>query len=145
MSSPVRDGYAELIITPDVQLLSELAHVNGTPLFMDPLFRRRARRVEPRVQSFRARFLHWARTARHRDVLEAEELVLALLRATLQSTETRQGPNGISTSRLIRRTKEYLEGNLSNRILLSDVARETGASPAYLTDLFRRVEGVSLH
>jgi AraC family transcriptional regulator len=145
MSSPVRDGYAELIITPDVQLLSELAHVNGTPLFMDPLFRRRARRVEPRVQSFRARFLHRARTARHRDVLEAEELVLALLRATLQSTETRQVPNGTSTSRLIRRTKEYLEGNLSNRILLSDVARETGASPAYLTDLFRRVEGVSLH
>jgi hypothetical protein len=137
--------YAELIITPDVQLLSGLAHVNGTPLFMHPLFRRRARRVEPRVQSFRARFLHWARTARHRDVLEAEELVLALLRATLQSTETRQGPNGISTSRLIRRTKEYLEGNLSNRILLSDVAREAGASPAYLTDLFRRVEGVSLH
>jgi AraC-like DNA-binding protein len=30
-------------------------------------------------------------------------------------------------------------------VRLVDVAREVGTSPAYLTDLFRRVEGVPLH
>jgi AraC-like DNA-binding protein len=46
---------------------------------------------------------------------------------------------------LIRRTKEYLEATLSGRVKLADVARAVGASPAYLTDVFTRVEGASLH
>jgi AraC-like DNA-binding protein len=45
----------------------------------------------------------------------------------------------------MRRTKEFLESHLSSRILLTDIARAVGASPAYLTDLFARVEGVPLH
>jgi AraC-like DNA-binding protein len=50
-----------------------------------------------------------------------------------------------TTARLLRRTKEFLAAELSNRIVLADVGRAVGASPAYLTDLFRRLEGTSLH
>ena len=50
-----------------------------------------------------------------------------------------------SSQCLIRRTKEYLEAELASPIRLHQVGRAVGASPAYLTDLFRRVEGVSLH
>jgi AraC-like DNA-binding protein len=46
---------------------------------------------------------------------------------------------------LIRRTKEFLEATLSSSIQLTDISRAVGASPAYLTDLFSRFEGVPLH
>ena len=41
--------------------------------------------------------------------------------------------------------KEFLEANASASVRLRDVARSVGASPAYLTDVFRRVEGVPVH
>ena len=109
------------------------------------MFRRRARRVEPQLQSFRARFLHWAKGASGREELEAEELTLALLRATFQNDGRRGAPNGTATARTIRRTKEFLEANLTRRLLLPDIAAAVHVSPAYLTDLFSRVEGLSLH
>ena len=145
MSGAGCPGYAELILTPDPDVLSELAHVNGHPLSQHPLFRRRARLADPALQTFRARFLHWSRQATGDDRLQAEELVVALLRAALHSSARGATANGASTNRLIRRTKEFLEANLSGRVRLADAARAVGASPAYLTDLFSRVEGVSLH
>lgn len=42
LTGPVPGGYAELIITPDLELLSEIAHVNGRPLTEHPLFTRRS-------------------------------------------------------------------------------------------------------
>jgi AraC-like DNA-binding protein len=145
MSAPTRDGYAELIITPDLDVLSRIARESGSSLSEHPMFRRRVRRVEPQLQSFRARFLHWARYASGRDDLEAEELTLALLRATCQYDGRRRTPNGTATARTIRRTKEFLEANLTHRLQLADIAAAVHVSPAYLTDLFSRVEGLSLH
>lgn len=137
ISGPPAREYAELIITPNFEVLEE-------SLTAHPLFRRRTWRADPRMQSFRTRFLHWASSS-NRDGLEADEMVLALLRAALQQDEHRELPGSATTARLIRRTKEFLQTNLSQRILLADVARAVGASPAYLTDLFTRTEGVSLH
>jgi AraC family transcriptional regulator len=145
MSAPTRGGYAELIITPDVHVLSQIAQASGTLLSQHPMFGRRARRAEPHLQSFLARFLHWARRASGREDLEAEELVLDLLRSTLQENGWRKRSTGTATARMIRRTKEFLEANLTRRLLLADIAAAVNASPAYLTDLFSRVEGVSLH
>ena len=146
VSGPIREGYAELVITPDLEVLSEIAHISGEPLFQHPLFRRRSWRADPHLQSFGARFLHWARGASGRgEALQAEEVLLALVRCTLQQDDRREKPNGTTTTRLVRRTKEFLEANLTSRVLLADIARAVSASPAYLTDLFSRVEGVSLH
>jgi AraC-like DNA-binding protein len=50
-----------------------------------------------------------------------------------------------STRRLIARTKKFLEATFADPIRLADIAEAVGASPAYLTDVFRRVEGVPLH
>lgn len=134
-------GFAELIVTPRLEVLSEIA---GGRLFEHPLFRRRMWRADPRLQSFRTRFLHWARTPEP-DPLAAEELVLKLLRSAFQHDARRERPTGSTTARLIRQTKEVLQSHLSKRVLLTDVARTVGASPAYLTDLFSRTEGASLH
>ena len=99
----------------------------------------------PRLQSLRTRFLHWATSPSRKDSLEAQELVLALVRSALHQDGRRETSNAPTTARLIRRAKEFLEAQMSNRVLLIDVARAVGTSPAYLTDLFTRVEGLSLH
>jgi AraC family transcriptional regulator len=145
LSRPLPGCDAELIITPEFDVLSELAHANGVPLSGHPLFRRRHGLASPRLQSFRTRFLHWATETPDLDYLAAEEVVLALLRSALQEDGRRSARCGAATARLIRRTKEFLDAELSGRLLLNDVGRAVGASPAYLTDTFRRVEGISLH
>jgi AraC-like DNA-binding protein len=145
MSGPNPEGYAELIVTPDLQVLSEVAHTKGRSLAEHPLFNRRTWPADRRLQAFRARFLHWAAKAPDRDPLEAEELVLALLRSALTERGFRARPNGARTARLIRRTKELLAERLWDRMQLADISRAVGASPAYLTDVFSRVEGTPLH
>ena len=144
LSSPLPEGYAEVIITPDPGLLAELACADGAQLPSHPLFRRRSRRAEPRLQVLRARFLRWAARA-EADGLAAEEAVLALLRAALGDPAAGTGACGPATRRLVRRTQEFLEAELGHRLSLVDVGHAVGASPAYLTDVFRRAEGVSLH
>lgn len=142
ISNPVSGGYRELIITPEPSVLADIAR--GIPLRGHPLFRSRARRVQPYLQCLRARFLAWANRDSVENELAAEELVLALLRAALDADGPREAVGG-STRRLIRQTKEYLEAELASPIRLADVGRAVGASPAYLTHLFRAVEGISLH
>ena len=144
MTHPLPGGYAELIITPAPSIVSELAHRAKGTLRDHRLFRRRARRLTPRLQSFRTRFLSWASGASSVDTFAAEELVLALLRSALDDDDGVSVP-GRSTERLLRRTKAFLEAELANPIRLEDIGRAVGASPLYLTQVFRQVEGVPLH
>ncbi len=144
ISDPVATGYAELIVTPEPSVLAELSGVAYDALAAHPLFRRRSRRADPRLQVFRAHVLSWANGAPVEDPLAAEELVIALLRSALNGDMPRGEP-AASTRRLIRCAKEFLEAQLATRIRLADVARTVGASPAYLTHVFRRAEGAALH
>jgi AraC-like DNA-binding protein len=154
ISQPHPEGYAELIVTPELSVLAEIAGSDTDRLPSHPLFRRRSRLASPRLQSFRARFLSWAAGASgpgdggprtELDELMAEELVVALLRAALTDGNGHRYEARGSTDRLIRRTKAFLEAEFANPIRLADVGRAVGASPAYLTHVFRRVEGTSLH
>jgi AraC family transcriptional regulator len=143
LSNPLSTGYAELIITPEITVLSEMMQVSEAQIPRHQLFRQRSWSVDPRVQVFRTRFLYWA----HRrvvDDLEAEEGVLALLQATLQAEVSKTDFHD-STKQLVRRTKEFLEADYVHHISLTDVGRIVGASPAYLTDVFHRTEGIPLH
>lgn len=144
MSEPAAGGYAELIVTPEISTLIEIARARCSPLGAHPFFRRRTRRATPGLKAFRDRFLRWAREASGADALAAEELVIALLRTALDGG-SRGNPAGRGHARLIRRTKEFLEAELSRPLRLADIGRAVGASPAYLTDLFRRSEGIPLH
>jgi AraC family transcriptional regulator len=143
LSKPVAGGYGELIITPDTGLLSELAGVHDS-LRGHPLFRRRSRRLDASAQELRTRFLYLA-TCGDLDRLAADECIVGLLRAALRADPANSERPGRATRRLILRTKEFLESHMTACISLADVARHAGASPAYLTDVFRRVEGASLH
>jgi AraC-like DNA-binding protein len=145
VSGPVAGGYAELILTPDVEILSQIAATGRAGLFDHPLFRGRRRRATPAVQSLRATFQHLLANGSAASDLEAEELVVALLRAALDAPEAGAPPCGPATARLIRKAKEFLQERLPRPVRLVEVASAVGASPAYLTDVFRRVEGVPLH
>ncbi|HKW00541.1 MAG TPA: AraC family transcriptional regulator [Vicinamibacterales bacterium] len=136
-------GYAELIITPAPEILSEMTGVRVRDLARHPLFVRRSWRADACVHRLRASMLHRA-SAGDLDELSADEHAVALLHAALQVEVTACAPGG-RTRRLIQRTKEYLGANACARLRLRDVADAVDASPAYLTDVFRRAEGVPLH
>jgi AraC family transcriptional regulator len=70
---------------------------------------------------------------------------LDLLRTALTADAPCAHACGPTTRWLIRRVQEFLEAELAHWISLTDVGRAVGASQAYLTDVFRRVEGVPLH
>ena len=144
MREPLPGGYGDLIITPELGVLTEIANAAEARLAAHPLFRRRSHRADPCLQRQVARLVHWATHGSNRDGLAAEEMVLDLLRSALAAEPPREQPSR-SSARLIGRTKEFLTAEFASPIRLHQVGRAVGASPAYLTDLFRRVEGVSLH
>ncbi len=145
LSHPFPSGYSELILTLEPAVLAEIARTRGAQLASHPLFLRRCCRAEPRLQGLRVRLLHALAPGSGGDGLAVEELVLALLRAAFAAGAANGRSPGPATARLVRRAKEFLEAELANPVRLADVGRAVGASPAYLTDVFRRVEGTSLH
>ena len=143
VSEPLPGGFAELIITPTPEILADLLDVPAGRLSSHTLFRRRCRRADRRLQLLRARLLHEAHGGSS-DLLTAEELVVTILRCAVHTDATDREPSP-STRRLITRAKEFVEWQLTRSFRLDDVARAVGASPAYLTDVFRRFEGLPLH
>ncbi len=144
LSEPLSGGCGELVITPEPSILMEIAHAADSRLSRHSLFLRRSRRADPRLQSLRAHFLYWATGVADVDDLVAEEMTLTLLRSALVDDAPRNDPPDASR-RLILRTKEFLGAEFPHPIRLRDVGRAVGASPTYLTGLFRHVEGVPLH
>jgi AraC family transcriptional regulator len=143
LTAPAARRYGELIVTPRLDVLAEIAGTVESRLAVHAMFVRRSRRVDASVQALRARLLHASGRADPAG-LATEELVLAVLRSALGGKPPEYQPRA-TTRRLIRRTKEFVEAHLSAPLRLSDVARAVNASPAYLTDVFRRAEGVPLH
>lgn len=74
------------------------------------------------------------------DGVTADDLVMELLTAALQWRPWR-GRVSPATRRLVGRAKEYLQAHLTGAVHLTEVASAIGASAAYLTHAFRRVEG----
>jgi AraC-like DNA-binding protein len=143
LSQPVHGGYAELIATVQPELLAEILGVSERQLSSTTLFRQRSRPAARRLQRLGAECLH-QHPPESWDGLAGEEWLITFLRTALASS-TLGDVASPSTARLLRRAKEYLSANLSAPIRLTHVARAVGTSPAYLTTVFSRLEGVSLH
>ena len=141
VTQPGSPDYAELIVTPDPELLCEIAGVADDRLASHPLFRRRSRRADLDLLSMRARVLNHARSG---EPLAADEVVIGVLRRAFAAA----APIPCSTSssrKLVGRAKEYVQEHLSTPLRLRQIAGAVGASAPYLTDLFRKNEGVPLH
>jgi len=143
LDQPVTGGFAELIFTPSAPLMAELLESGEEALNARAAFRQRRRRLDPALQSFRGQFLSWAHAHPFEEPLAAEERILSLVRAALASRAPVRAPR--SPQRLVRRAKEFLEAELHRPIKLVEIGQSVGASPTYLTHLFRAVEGIPLH
>ena len=137
-----RDGCGELIVTPHPDVVAELVGSIERPC-VHPLFRRRRRRADPAVQRASARFRQLVRGG-ELDELAADELLLDLVVSALQSCHGNE-PLHPGTRRLVDRAKTFLGANFDCTLRLKDIAAAVGASAAYLTDAFRRAEGIPLH
>jgi AraC family transcriptional regulator len=143
LSQPVHGGYAELIVTIQPDLLAEMLGVPESQLAAHPLFRQRSRPAGMSLQRLGVECLH--RYSREgRNGLAGEEWMVAFLRTSFAAHAPALEVSP-STTRLLGRAKEYLSANLSAPVRLAHVARAIGTSPAYLTTVFSRLEGVPLH
>jgi AraC family transcriptional regulator len=143
LSQPVPGGYAELIVTIEPCLLAEMVGVPERHLSRHVLFRQRSRPADVRLQRLGAVCLHRSSRGGWAD-LAKEEWLIDFLRASFAAPPPALDVSP-STTRLLRRAKEYLTANLSAPVRLAHVARAAGTSPTYLTTLFARLEGVPLH
>src|SRR5262245_52570917 len=91
LSEAAKYGYGELIVTPDLTLLNALTRTAEGRLSSHPLFLRRSRRADARLQNLRARLLHTTANG-NRDPIAAEEILLDLLRCALDRDTRRLAP-----------------------------------------------------
>lgn len=129
IAHPVPGGDASLSISVAPALLEQLASMPGQQL-----------RIGPPVQATVAALRRRLPVAQ---VLEAETLTLDLLRAALALAPPPRVSQG--QRRLAERAKLAMAADPARRWTLADVAAETGGSPAYLTQVFQRVEGLPLY
>jgi AraC family transcriptional regulator len=162
VSRPVSGGYGELIVTARPDLLADLLEVPERRLADHVLFRQRSAPASAALQRRGIEFLHAAaagdaggcgdRDGSGDGGLAAEEWMVSFVRASLASAGAADAAHAgdaievsPSTLRLVGRAKTYLAANLSEPMRLERIARAAGTTPAYLTSMFRRVEGRPLH
>jgi AraC-like DNA-binding protein len=144
VSHPVVGGDASLSLCIDENLLRELS---PKPLLRDSAglaFRRQRLRIDARAQALVALLRHGL----HRGTaqpLEAESLALTLVQRALGPRTTHGSDAGIAPGRLADRVKLVLASDLTRRWTLAEIAAEVGGSPVYLTQVFRKVEGMPLY
>ncbi|CDM56986.1 MULTISPECIES: helix-turn-helix transcriptional regulator [Rhizobium] len=144
ISHPVEGGDACLDLAIDEALLAELAPKEQLQSSIPVSFHRQRRRIDPRAQALVALLRHGL----HRgaaETLEAETLVLTLVRRSLGERTSHAAGASVGRQKLVDRAKLVLSSDLSRRWTLSDIAAEVGVSPVYLTQVFQQVEATPLY
>ena len=124
-------GHASLVLTPGCELLAELD----------------SRALEELADITRpcplSLHLLCQRLRHAADALQLEELGVAIITAAVGSASSgfHCASNGLAC---VRRAKLLLHSRPTDRLGLNQVAAEVGVSPIYLTQAFKRAEGVSL-
>jgi AraC-like DNA-binding protein len=143
VSHPVDGGDASLVLTLAPDTLAALADTGGVDA-RGERFRRDRRTLSPAAQLRRAQLA--ARLARgEAGVLEAEVRLLELAReALVEAPRPRRRPTP-ATLQLVERTRLRLAQADGLRLSLARIGADVGASPVYLTQVFRDLEGVPLY
>jgi AraC family transcriptional regulator len=143
ISHPVRGGDASLdiVVTPD--LLREAAAPALSPDRRGVRFRQQRIGIDSATQVAAARLRQMLQHGRL-DPLEAEVATLSLVRRAVGAWRGAM-PVTAQRRRLVESIKLRLAGNVARRWTLGAIARDTGYSPVYLTQVFQQVEGVPLY
>jgi len=122
-------GHSSVLIAPGEEMFEQLSQ-SVAPAYAD-----RVRPCSPKVQML-------AQLLRHSsDPLMSEELGTEIVRLGFSHDRTPTRPE----TRSVRRAKELLHDRSGERVTLHEIASEVGVTPIYLTQAFRRSEGLPLY
>ncbi len=144
VSHPVAGGDACLSIAIDQELLRELSPGDQLADGAATVFRAARRAIDPRAQALVALLRHGL-TQGAIETLEAETLVLTLIRRSLGERTSHAPTSSYGRQKLVDRTKLLLATDPARRWTLAEIARAIGVSPVYLTQVFAQVEGIPLY
>ena len=144
VSHPVAGGDASLSLTLGEELLRDLAPAGSLGGGAAVAFRRQRLRIDARTQALVALVRHSLR-AKIAEPLEADGLLLTLVRRALGPTASHAAAGSAGRQKLVDRAKLILSSDLARRWTLADVAAEARCSPVYLTQVFQQVEGMPLY
>jgi AraC-like DNA-binding protein len=144
VSHPVPGGDASLALWISEPLMGELApreQIREGPALA---FRQPRLRIDPRAQALVALLRHGLHR-RAMDTLEAEALVLTLVRRSLGERTSHAPGASPGRQKLVDRAKLVLSADPARHWTLAGIAAEVGVSPVYLTQAFQQVEGTPLY
>jgi AraC-like DNA-binding protein len=144
VSHPVEGGDACLSLAISEAVLSELVPKEQLREGGGLAFRRQRRRIDPRAQALVAVLRHGLSRG-VAETLEAETLVLTLIRRALGERTSHAAGASAGRQKLVDRAKLALSADLARRWTLAEVAAEVGVSPVYLTQVFQQVEAMPLY
>ena len=145
VSHPVSGGDACLSLSIDEPWLSELVPRDHVRAGAALSFRRQRLRIDARAQALVALLRHGLQRGGIAEALEAETLVLTLVRRALGERTSHAASATAGRQKLVDRAKLILTSDLCRRWTLAEIAAEVGVSPVYLTQVFQQVEGMPLY
>jgi AraC-like DNA-binding protein len=131
-----------LLLTPCSALLESAWGCDAGRLRAQPAFSARVLPSEPRLQQAAAALGESGRRAVHCDDAVIEEAIVELLAVAAAHTGA-PPPRTRRDSALSGAVKEIVSA-CDGKLSLNDIGAQLGASPAYLTDAFRRSEGIPI-
>jgi AraC-like DNA-binding protein len=144
ISHPLEGGDRSLVVVLSEELLRELA---PAPMLISSgalRFRDQHQRIDSPAQALVALLRHGL-TNGALERLAAETRLLSLISCSL-GPRTPHEPRATGARRnLVDRVKLLLLSDLSRRWTLAEIGANVGASPVYLTQLFKLIEGVPLY
>lgn len=144
ISHPIAGGDASLSLSLEEGLLRELAPREYLRPGGDLVFRVQRVRIDPRAQALVSVLRHGLSRA-IAEPLQAETLILTLVRRALGERTSRPPGSTSGRRRLVDRAKLAISSNPARRWKLAEIAAEVGVSPVYLTQSFQQVEGLPLY
>lgn len=145
VSHPIPGGDATLTVGVDRATLLEITPPEYRQTRGRPALNRSGLRIDARTQLLAAQ-LRQRMSRRSIDRLEAESQLLQLIRHTLGDTGSHTARQGHGhTEKMADDVKLLLASDPWRRWTLAEMADKVSVTPVYLTDAFRRVEGVPLY
>ena len=144
VSHPIVGGDASLSLSLHEELLREIIPKEYLRSGNDLAFRVQRVRIDPRAQALVSLLRHGLSRA-VAEPLQAETLILTLVRRALGERTSRAPASTYGRQRLVDRAKLAISSEPGRRWQLAEIAAEVGVSPVYLTQSFQQVEGLPLY
>jgi len=144
VSHPVAGGDACLSLWVSEPVMREVAPKAQLREGAVLAFRRQRLRIDARAQALVALLRHGLRQNAI-DTLQADTLVLTLVRRSLGERTSHAAGASTGRQKLVDRAKLALSTDLGRRWTLAEIASEVGVSPVYLTQVFQQVEAMPLY